>query len=257
MQTLFSPAGEAAMHEALSLRPLLALDFDGTLAPIVGDPSAARASARTAEVLSRLVRQLPVAIVTGRAVADVVGRLGFNPQFVVGNHGAEGLPGTDLRDLPPELDLWRARIMGDFRAQLEQAGVMIEDKGHSMSFHYRHAPDREAARDAIHAAIRALQPAPRVIGGKCVINLLPADAPDKFRAVSTLLRISACGSVIFAGDDLTDDVVFEHAPAHWLTIRVDEKPGSRARFSLSGQHQVLSFLERLEAMTATSMLSPD
>jgi trehalose 6-phosphate phosphatase len=243
MTPILSAAGDLAMTRTLAEKPLLALDFDGTLAPIVSDPSMARTSGEIARLLSLLGDHLQVAIVTGRSVADVGGRLGFSPQFIVGNHGAEGLPGTAVK--PLEVSIWRERIMTDFKAGLEAAGVMIEDKGYSMSMHYRHALDREAARDLIHATIMALAPAPRVIGGKCVVNLLPSGASDKFHAVNSLLRISGCRSVIFAGDDVTDDVVFEQAPDDWLTVRVEEISNSRARFCLAVQAEMVIFLRRL------------
>lgn len=243
MTPILSAAGDLAMIRILAEKPLLALDFDGTLAPIVSEPSAARASADIAELLTVLGNRLPVAIVTGRSVADVAGRLGFSPSFIVGNHGAEGLPGAPGK--PPEVGLWRDRIMRNFKADLDAAGVTIEDKGYSMSMHYRHAPDRDVARDLIHAAIMSLKPVPRVIGGKCVVNLLPADAPDKFSAVSALLKISGCRSAIFAGDDVTDDVVFDQASDDWLTVRVEALDDSRARFYLSAQAEMPAFLRRL------------
>lgn len=245
MQSIFSADGEAAMRQCFGSRTLLALDFDGTLAPIVADPAAARAPADTAAVLAALSERMPVAILTGRAVADVSERLGFRPQFIVGNHGAEGLPGIEASASVEEVGFWRERIMNEFRDRLLQAGVMIEDKAHSMSFHYRHAPDRAQALDLIHAAISGLSPAPRVIGGKCVVNLLPVDAPDKFRALSRLLQIAGCDTAIFCGDDLTDDIVFEQAPAHWLTVRVEEIEPAHARFCVSAQTEVVHFLRRL------------
>ncbi|MDQ7990645.1 MAG: trehalose-phosphatase [Candidatus Dactylopiibacterium sp.] len=243
MQRLFSPAGERAMREIIQRRPLLALDFDGTLAPIVSNPGDARAPQEVSRLLTPLGSFFPVAIVTGRSVADVSGRLGFNPRFIVGNHGAEGLPADG--GLHADITPWRERILRDFKARLDAAGVQVEDKDYSLSLHYRQAHDPHAARDLIHAAIRSLEPAPRVIGGKFVVNLLPGNAPDKFDAVHSLLRISGCSSAIFAGDDVTDDIVFEKAPADWLTVRVEALPTSRARFMLAEQGDVPRFLRRL------------
>jgi hypothetical protein len=89
MQHLFGPDGEAALAAALRQRPLLAFDFDGTLTPIVARAEDARLSAAVSARLKALATQLPLAIVTGRAVADVRDRLGFEPQFLMGSHGAE------------------------------------------------------------------------------------------------------------------------------------------------------------------------
>ena len=87
MQHLFSPKGEAALAALLRLQPLMAFDFDGTLAPIVAHPTDARIPPAVLTRLRALAQRLPVAIVTGRSVADVRARLGFEPHFVIGNHG--------------------------------------------------------------------------------------------------------------------------------------------------------------------------
>src|SRR5262245_46574916 len=89
MRHLFTPDGERALAEVMQRRPLLAFDFDGTLAPIVARPDLACVPEPVAQGLTRLARDLPVAVVTGRSVADVRKRLGFEPRWVVGNHGAE------------------------------------------------------------------------------------------------------------------------------------------------------------------------
>src|SRR5690349_4491226 len=89
MQPLFSPAGEAAIAATLADSPLVAFDFDGTLAPIVAHPDDAQVLPALAPRLERLAGLLPLAIVSGRSVEDVRKRLTFMPRFVVGNHGAE------------------------------------------------------------------------------------------------------------------------------------------------------------------------
>lgn len=245
MKRIFSPEGDRALISALRAKPLLALDFDGTLAPIVAEPSAARAPVETVQILMLLRNFMPIAIVTGRSVSDVSGRLGFSPDFIVGNHGSEGLPGQKEPVALPELASWREALEGRFRDELAAAGVSVEDKRHSLSLHYRQAPDRDLACAVIERVVRQLEPAPHRLGGKCVVNLLTKDAPDKFGAVSTLLKLSGCQTVIFSGDDLTDDVVFDKAPADWLTVRVEEISHSRARFCVAAQTEIVLFLRRL------------
>ena len=89
MKHLFTTEGEIALQAVMRLRPLLAFDFDGTLAPIVARPDEARVAEAVSRGLAALARDLPVAIITGRSVADVRPRLGFAPHYVIGNHGAE------------------------------------------------------------------------------------------------------------------------------------------------------------------------
>ena len=208
MTHLFSPEADHVIDEILTHTPLLALDFDGTLAPIVALPEQARAPMAVSRVLARISEFLPVAIITGRSIADVSERLGFVPHYIVGNHGAEGLPDSEITDTAHLVAQWRSTLDHTFGPKLKAAGITVEDKGHSLSLHYRLARDRKPAMDAIRSIVAALRPAPRVIEGKCVTNLLPHGAPDKFHAVRTLARLAQCDTVIFAGDD----VVFEQAP---------------------------------------------
>lgn len=249
MSYMFSPEGVRALREAArpENRLLLALDFDGTLAPIVARPELAQTPLGIARVLREIGGLVDVAVVSGRSVEDVAGRLGFHPRFVVGNHGLEGVPdstGTEARQIVAQ---WRAVLDDGVRRELALAGVQLEDKGHSLSFHYRVARDRGVALAVIDRAIGRLVPPARLLAGKCVVNVLPENTSDKFQAILELVRHISGDSVIFAGDDVTDDVVFESAPANWLTIRVDAQGRSRrARFHLAQTEMVL-FLQRLLA----------
>src|SRR5215468_8174803 len=139
MRHLFHHAGRAALVTALGGRPLLAFDFDGTLAPIVVRPEEARVSEAVSGRLARLASLRPVAIITGRSVEDVAPRLGFEPQYIVGNHGAEDP--TDARQLDMSA-LERFRCLLAANAERTQAaGVGVEDKGYSIALHYRLAHD--------------------------------------------------------------------------------------------------------------------
>lgn len=244
MPHLFSPDGDKAIASILAQRPLLALDFDGTLAPIVPQPENARAPLAISRVLKKLCKRLPVAIVSGRAKADVIDRLGFVPHYLIGNHGAEGLPSAHPALAEDHIAQWKTALE-PFAQEISAAGVRVEDKEYSLSLHYRLARERDDALALINRIAGGLIPAPRLIGGKCVLNLLPPDAPDKYQAICQILAHSGCDNVIFAGDDLTDDVVFEQAPQDWLTVRVEPVAGHRARFHLSHQSEMYLFLQRL------------
>src|SRR5206468_768105 len=128
------------------------------------------------------------AIITGRRVHDARRMLGFESRYLIGNHGAEGLPDWQERSdvFAASVNRWR-----DVLAQaplLAAAGVTLEDKVYSLSLHYRRAPDARRARDEIDRCLADLMPAPRVINGKAVVNLLPLDAPDKGIAVRVLME---------------------------------------------------------------------
>jgi trehalose 6-phosphate phosphatase len=239
---VFDPEGRRALAAALQAQPLLAFDFDGTLAPIVQRPDDARVPAEVSQRLDALSRLRPVAVVTGRLVADVSRRLGFSPQFVVGNHGAED-PGR-VRGLDvSELDGLRARLAAH-GPELYAAGVQVEDKRWSLALHYRLAPDRAKAVARIKALLAHLDPSLRTFGGKCVINVVLASAPDKGDAVASLVRRGGCGAAVFVGDDVNDEAVFARALPSWVTVRVGRDDAqSRAGFFLDGHAQMEALLD--------------
>ncbi len=246
MQYLFTPDGDAALVAILQGRPLIALDFDGTLADIVDLPGDARITPELAQGLATLTEHLPVAIVTGRSIDDVKGRLGFEPLLIIGNHGAED--GVDLQAssaLCSELDPLR-RLIRHQAPHLFEAGVDIEDKGQSIALHYRRAPDAERAKAAISTLIDLLGPAVRTFTGKMVENVVPLAAPDKAEAVHNLVAGCAASAALFAGDDVNDEPVFASAPPHWLTIRVgrDSSP-SRARYFIHEPHEMKRLIARM------------
>ena len=249
MQHLFSPEGEAALATALRQRPLLAFDFDGTLAAIVARPDDARISQAVSARLKALSARLPLAIVTGRTVDDVRGRLGFEPRFIIGSHGAEDPANPDAAAaLAQVLEPVRRQLQAR-QAELAAAGIQIEDKGASLALHYRLARDREHAQALITKLLTPADDAWRVFGGKMVVNVVPAHAPDKADAVHALVAQSQARCAVFAGDDINDEPVFASAPPHWLTIRIGRgERHSRARYFLDSPNEVAMLLERMLAL---------
>ena len=258
MTPLFSPEGERAIAALARGRTLFGFDFDGTLAPIVARPDDAFASVATIDRLARLNARVPVVILTGRSVADVRRRLDFEPRHVVGNHGAEGLPGdaaaaTAERAVHERIAAgWRRQWADAIVAVGDDPGIVVEDKGASLSVHYRAAADPGAAERAVHAAAARLDPRPRLIGGKRVVNLLPEGAADKGRALDALVRFEGADTAFYIGDDTTDEVAFAQAPDHWMTVRIGPADASAARWSVDGQADIDRVLDRLLAHVATA-----
>ena len=95
MIDLQSAAGDGLLREALGRKPLLALDFDGTLSPLVPQPSAAAMDPRVPPLLTPLIAKMPVAIVSGRGIVDLAARVPIKGMDLVGNHGNEWGPTAD------------------------------------------------------------------------------------------------------------------------------------------------------------------
>jgi trehalose 6-phosphate phosphatase len=251
MRHLFRREGRAALSAALQGRPLLAFDFDGTLAPIVARPSEARVGVGVSERLARLAELRPVAIITGRSVEDVAPRLGFTPQFIVGNHGAED-PEAESRLETSALEAFRNRL-GAQADDLARCGVSIEDKGYSVALHFRLAEDRALAQHCIETILRDLEPGLKFFGGKCIANVVVAGAPDKGDAVAALVARAQADGAIFVGDDINDEAVFERAGPNWLTIRIGrDDPMSHAAFFLDSHAEVATLLQSMLELLALS-----
>ena len=248
LKHLFSPEGTTALAAAMAQSPLLAFDFDGTLAPIVARHDDARVPLSVARRLQALASRLPLAIVSGRSLADIRSRIDFEPRFIVGNHGAENpLAPLDV-DAVRALDAVRQRLHAQAQ-ELERAGVSVEDKQQSLALHYRLAPDRESAHRLITALLHGLPSDIRVFGGKMVVNVAASAAPDKAHAVMALVRHAQVQAAVFVGDDLNDEPVFACAQPNWLTVRVGrEDPNSLAMFCLDHFSEVASMLDRMVAL---------
>jgi trehalose 6-phosphate phosphatase len=197
-------------------RALIALDFDGTLAPIVSEPSAARPHPDVPPALQRLATGVgTLAIITGRPaqVAVELGGFASIPGLVViGQHGFERWEGGQLTSPPPppEVATARARLPGALAAAGAPEGTWVEDKGHALVVHVRRAADPQAALAQLtgpmaeFAAEMGLDSKP----GRLVIELRPSGI-NKGTALTKLIAERDPAAVLFAGDDLGDLPAFD------------------------------------------------
>jgi trehalose 6-phosphate phosphatase len=171
----------------------LVLDVDGTLAPIVADPSAARVPDATRRELARLARRYAlVACVSGRPAAVAREIVGVPELEYVGEHGLE---------LEPEAKEWAPRIHA-FAAGVDWP---MESKPLSVAFHFRTASDPGAARAQLErVAAAAVEAGFRTRWGRMVLEVLPPVAASKETAVRRLLEVHRLRRALFAGDDVTD-----------------------------------------------------
>ena len=247
MRHALTPAALAAIGASLAGKTLLSFDIDGTLAPIVDRPRDACVPEVIQRDLATLASRTTVAIITGRAVADARTMLGFSPRYLIGNHGAEGVPGYDAAaaGFARVCRAWLAELSGDAEGWRAEPGVALEDKKCSLSFHYRHARNRRRARRLLEARVHRLAPAPTVLDGKCVLDLIPPGAPDKGEALAALFARSRCDHALYIGDDESDEAVFRLRSPAVLTVRVGRDRHSAADLYLRNQGEVPRFVREL------------
>ena len=197
------------------------LDVDGTLAPIVARPELAEVPEETRAELRRLVPRFAlVACISGRTGAEARRLVGVDGIFYVGVHGLE---------LAPDADAWRAPL----RQFVDVEWPWLEDKGLTVAFHWREAPDEEAARAKLaEVAERARALGLEARWGRKVLELRPPVEADKGTAVRSLLGEHRLRRALYAGDDTTDLDAFHGLDGLDVAIRValaspESPPGLR------------------------------
>jgi trehalose 6-phosphate phosphatase len=240
-------AGIARIAAFLTPRTLLAFDIDGTLAPIVERPWDARVPADVQRGLGVLAERAAVAIITGRAIEDARPMFAFAPRYLVGNHGAEGVPGFEQASVhcASVCRTWLEELSRSTEPWRDYPGIVLEDKTYSLTFHFRHAPDHAAAERLLLDRAAGLIPAPTLLDGKYVLNLLPAGAPHKGEALSALLARSHCDRALYVGDDASDEAVFQMRSPAVLSVRVERDRASAANLYLRGQQDVARLVREL------------
>lgn len=248
MNYLLSKTNLHHLTRFLRRRVLLAFDFDGTLAPIVADRAVARMRRQTVQLLTRVCALYPCAVISGRSHEDVHSRLEALPlRHVVGHHGLDAthLTSTGARSL----DSARA-LLADVRRKIE--GLEIEDKRFSLAVHYRGAKRRRAVSVELARALRSLPSHVRVVPGKCVYDLVPAEAPHKGDALDRVRALEAVDAAVYVGDDVTDEDVFRLAnPDRLLAIRVGASRRSAAPYYLRDQRELDGFLGHIVGARTT------
>lgn len=237
------------------VRPVVFLDYDGTLTPIVDRPEQATLGESMRDALCALADRCDVAVISGRDLADVRRLVGLDNLIYAGSHGYD-IVGSDGRqrqreegvEALPALD--QAEPM--LREQLKDIpGARVERKRFAIAAHYRNAADRniprieQAMNEAVekHAGLRKR-------GGKKIFELLPDADWNKGRAVLWLLETLGPGGAeslpIYIGDDVTDEDAFVALRSRGVTALVsDSSSRTAADYRLRDSEEVELFLRRL------------
>jgi len=240
-------------------RPVLFLDYDGTLTPIVDRPELAVLDPAMRSAVAELARRCAVAIVSGRDRADVEQLVGLDSLIYAGSHGFDirGPGGLRLEyegaaAFLPALDAAEKQIRD---ALSGTHGALVERKRFALAVHYRLVAPRDvpAVEGAVEAALQA-QPGLRRTGGKMVFELRPRVPWHKGKAVLWLMEVLQLDGAdvlpIYIGDDDTDEDAFAALRTLGLGIVVAEaaRP-SAAQYRLDTPGEVGSFLRALISMT--------
>ena len=251
------------IQEALKRSPLgLITDVDGTISEIAPTPQAARVSPSCRRYLKALLSQLAlVAAISGRPVAQVRDMVGIRGMVYIGNHGLERET-KNHTELPHRVRDYLG-IMKSVTKELSplcsMPGVSIENKGVTVTIHYRLSPEPQTAEREILNFVKALAQAKDlgVIRGKMGINLLPPVEINKGTATLDLIREYHLQGGLYLGDDLTDIDAFVaiHTSARELNFQglvigitgseMPAKLAAEADFTLKGVSDVARFLKWL------------
>ena len=216
-------------------RLILFLDFDGTLAPIVPHPNQARLSRSVRKTLRKLIRRVPVVVISGRDPNDLRRRVGLKGVCYVGHHGLSCLETSgDVTWLtpPPPRTLVRRWLQAMRSAAEGIEGAFVEDKGMTVALHDRLVHPKQRSR-LQRRARRVLAPwiaqgSVSLLRGHRVLEARSPSVGNKGTAVSMLLqRPWARHRVpVYFGDDRTDFDAFAVVHGRGFAIRIGGRRGA-------------------------------
>ncbi|MDQ4005563.1 MAG: trehalose-phosphatase [Actinomycetota bacterium] len=244
---------------AVAARGGVFVDFDGTLSEIASSPEAAVAVPGAAEALEVLARRFAlVAVVSGRPAAEVRAKLSA-PEGVrwFGLYGLEEEPERSSSYAPDEVETQAELLLPAVRTSVRDLeGVRLEPKGPTLAVHYRNASDPEAVRTVLLDRLASIAETTglRLIEGKRVLELAPADAPTKGEVVRRHGR--GLEAVLYAGDDLADlsafgavdELVADGTAGLKVAVRSQEPPRellTAADLVVDGPPDLVRLLRRL------------
>lgn len=249
---------EAVRTIASTDQLLVAMDFDGTMAPIVPHADDARPLPRAAAAFAGLAAlpRTTTALISGRALASLRGVASPPAEsLLIGSHGAEAWLGPGSAGL--ELDEDQQTLLAEVRGILaeiagEAPGTMLEDKPAGVVLHTRQAAD-DVAEDAVAAARSLLEDRKGVFlkNGKRVLETSVVHA-SKGEAVAFLRQAAGATAVLFAGDDTTDEDAFARLVPGDIGVKVG-LDFTQAQYRVEAPVHVVELLEALLAARSSAV----
>jgi len=239
--------------------PIIFLDYDGTLTPIVATPDLAVLSEEMRLTVKELAAKVKVSIVSGRATDDVQSKVKLDGLFYAGSHGFEIVDPHGNVKINQEAEAVCSTIVEVYHKLSEKVkeieGSLVEDVKYTISCHYRlvkeeDVPKIKQAVDDILVEYRSL----RVTHGKKVFELRPKIDWHKGKAVEWILDVIGFDPnkhvVVYIGDDTTDEDAFTAIDAKGFGILVAEdiRP-TEAKYWINNTHDVKGVLEYFIKLT--------
>lgn len=250
---------------------VIGLDMDGTLSPIVDDPTVAHIHPDAPDVLVQVARAVrAVAIITGRPARQALALGGLDEVgtaigaegrelYVFGQYGHERWSSSQRRVISPRPPLGLGRFLAELPGVLRRAGATeayVEEKGLGVAVHTRRMPDSQDVLERVLPPVAELAQRHGLLiePGRHVVEVR-APGTDKGQAVHTLIEELGATAFLFAGDDLGDleafDAVDELAAAGMPTLlvcsasREESVLRDRADVVVPGPPGVLDLLRRI------------
>lgn len=236
-------------------KPVVFLDYDGTLTPIVERPELALLSTAMRSAVHHLAAKTTVAVISGRDRQNVMNLVGLKDIYYAGSHGFD-ISGPHGTRIEFEQDRKFLSLLDEAEQLLEKKlthidGSQVERKKYAIAVHYRRVdPTNRTEVERIVDAVHAGFPALRRTGGKMIHEFRPNIEWHKGKAVAWLLdALKLVGPdvlPIYIGDDLTDEDAFLEVQDYGVGILVkDESRMTAAGYALENTDEVQQFLERL------------
>jgi len=257
---LFDSLSEIGERVVQAPHLLVCAGFDGTLTSLRKDPDQVSLPVPMQRVLSALASspRVSLAVLSGRERTDLQTRVGIPGLIYAGNHGLE-ISGPGFVFLEPSA-LERTELVKGFAADLRRnlrsiSGVIVEDKGLTITVHYRQVADAESeeVRRIVHAALASSSHPFLLTTSKKTYEIRPRVYWNKGNAVAWIKeRLQKPNALLFyLGDDATDEDAFAVLP-NGITIKVGQATETGAKYYVQDVQGVLQFLEWLENLLRES-----
>ena len=239
-----SPEGITTLKSLATQKTLYCFDFDGTLAPLKNEPNSVKLNKVTKQYLMEIQKYASIAIISGRLKNDLKKLLNFKVNFLIGNHGLEGIH-NNLSILEKNHKRIAQKWFYEISKNSNPLDFFIENKTYSITLHINKQNKNKGEKfsEKINKLIENLSPPPGIILGKRSINLLPSTFINKGFALKEIMLKNRFTHAFYIGDDITDEEVFKLKDNNILTICIKPNGNSRAKYYLNRQSNMNKLLK--------------